>query len=147
MIDQYDVICPHCCGCFHETNGHFVEGRPAKGHMFSAKQHIVDSGWTCFPPYDSTEYMDIVCPSCGQPYLDSLGIPIRLHKIGQVAANGKKDFLNDVMDRLMDEYDPELPSYDLRACAVAVYAEVSPPKETIAAEVKKRRGRPKVNNV
>ena len=136
MIKQYDVICPHCCGCFHETNGHFAIDKPAKGHMFVVKQHVADAGWTCFPPYDSTEYMDLVCPSCGQPYVESLGKVIRLQEIGEIEAASNTAYLNDIMDRLMDEYEPEAPADPLRTSALGTaYAEAKPPTT-------KRRGRP-----
>ena len=117
MIKQYDVICPHCCGCFHETNEHFKADAPAKGHMFAAKRHVTDAGWTCFPPYDSTEYMDLVCPSCGQPYVDSVGRVIRLQEVGEIEEADSKPTIQ-----------PQ-------------YATVQPQPLFVPAEHQRRRGR------
>jgi len=83
-MKKYDVHCPHCCGTFHETTEHFRQDQPAKGHMFALKQHCVDAGWSAFPPYDTTEYANIVCPSCDQGYLDTLGKVIRLVESGRI---------------------------------------------------------------
>ena len=146
MIKQYDVICPHCCGCFHETNEHFKADSPAKGHMFTVKTHVSDAGWSCFPPYDTTEYMDIACPSCGQPYVDSLGMVIRLSETGEIKAAEDKAYLNDIMDRLVAEYEPDVPAY--RPEAATVYTDVKPSTPVAAVlfqpkptETPKRRGR------
>lgn len=83
-MKKYDVQCPFCNGTFHETNGRFDPNKPAKGNMFETKQHVKDAGWSTFPPYDSTEYQNLVCPSCDQPYVDSMGRVVRLKEIGEI---------------------------------------------------------------
>ena len=83
-MKKYDVQCPFCNGTFHETNGRFDTNKPAKGNMFETKQHVKDAGWSTFPPYESTEYQNLVCPSCDQPYVDSMGRVIRLREIGEI---------------------------------------------------------------
>ena len=83
-MKKYEIQCPFCNGTFHETNGRFDINKPAKGNMFETKQHVKDAGWSTFPPYDSTEYQNIVCPSCDQPYVDSMGRVIRLREIGEI---------------------------------------------------------------
>ena len=109
-MKKYDVQCPHCCGVFLETNGHFREDKPANGAMFTAKQHIIDAGWTVFPLYDSTEYDNITCPSCYGVLVDGLGKVIRLQAIGEVEEITTEGEMRKRMDALVDEYEPELPT-------------------------------------
>ena len=106
---KYDVLCPMCCGCFHETTGHFRHDQPAKGHMFTAKQHIRDAGWSTFPEYESTEYANVACPSCGTPYLDSLGRVQRMIPIGECEEIADEKDLAAKMDALFAEYEPDIP--------------------------------------
>ena len=111
-MKKYDVLCPHCCGVFLETNGRFREDKPANGSMFTAKQGIVDAGWSVFPLYDTTEYDNVVCPSCSQVLLDSLGKVLRLKEIGEVdeiTDTPMQEIVKKTIDELMAEYDPELP--------------------------------------
>jgi len=109
-MTKYDILCPMCCGCFHETTGHFRHDQPAKGHFFTAKQHIRDAGWSTFPEYESTEYANVACPSCGTPYLDSLGRVQRMIPIGECEEITDEADLNAKMDALMGEYDSEPPA-------------------------------------
>jgi len=81
---KYDVSCPHCCGTFLETTPAFDPDRPANGSMFAAKQHIKDAGWSVFPLYDTTEYANLVCPSCDGALVDSLGRVLRLVDTGEL---------------------------------------------------------------
>ena len=106
---KYDVLCPMCCGCFHETNGYFRLDVPAKGHMFTAKQQIRDAGWTTFPEYESTEYDNVCCPSCGTPYLNSLGRVQRLDPAGECEMIADETDINAKMDALFAEYEPDIP--------------------------------------
>ena len=112
-MKKYDVLCPHCCGVFLETNGRFREDKPANGSMFTAKQGIVDAGWSVFPLYDTTEYDNVVCPSCSQVLLDSLGKVLRLKEVGdieEIPDNPTQEIVKKTVDELMAEYEPELPS-------------------------------------
>lgn len=70
---RYEIICPFCAEALLETNERYRETGPANGSMFSPKQHIVDAGWTTFPLYDTTEYSNLVCPSCEQVLVDTEG--------------------------------------------------------------------------
>lgn len=97
---RYDVICPFCGGVYFETTDNFNE--PAKGNMFVPKQEIVDAGWTTFPLYETTEYNNLVCPSCGQPLVDTAG---RLVK--KVA---KKNIALEELEKEWSEYSPSLPN-------------------------------------
>lgn len=109
-MKKYDVLCPHCCGTFLETNSHFREDGPANGSMFEPKQHIKDAGWSVFPLYDSTEYADITCPSCGGVLVDSLGKLLRTVVIGEIdPLPTVETHKQDIMAALMAEYDPKLP--------------------------------------
>lgn len=120
---KYDVVCPLCCGIFHETNGRFRKDVPAKGDMFDTKPHVKDAGWSTFPPYDTTEYANIVCPSCDAQYLDDSGRVIRLVENGEcdeivtLPSLTEKhiptsDELNTAMEALMAEYDPPVPTVE-----------------------------------
>lgn len=109
-MKKYDVLCPHCCGTFLETNSHFREDGPANGSMFEPKEHIKDAGWSVFPLYDSTEYADITCPSCGGVLVDSLGKVVRMVVIGEIEGPASKEkVMAKSMDELMAEYEPEVP--------------------------------------
>ena len=76
-MTRYDIICPHCTGTYHETTSEYNPDRPANGGMFQLKAVFVEAGWTAFPPYESTEYANLTCPACEQPYVDSDGRVIR----------------------------------------------------------------------
>ena len=89
-MKKFDVLCPHCNGVFLETTEHFTDKTPANGSMFKAVQHIVDAGWSVFPLYDSTEYDDIVCPSCGGTLVDSTGRVVRMVENGECTVTPKK---------------------------------------------------------
>jgi hypothetical protein len=78
----YDIICPHCTGVYHETNSAYNPDRPANGSMFRLKPAYVEAGWSAFPPYDTTEYANLTCPACDQPYVDSEGRIIRMQEQG-----------------------------------------------------------------
>ncbi len=80
-MKKYDVQCSTCCGSFHATTKKFSKDGPANGSMFKLKQEYVTAGWESFPEYDTTEYADVVCPSCGGAYLDSSGRVIRLQEV------------------------------------------------------------------
>ena len=129
-MKKYDVICPMCCGTFHETTALFNPDRMAHGAMFDAKQHVKDAAWSVFPPYESTDAADCVCPGCGADYCDGVGRVIRLQECGEidggwvgsfrgmsssvtVVVDGAKIIntinTNAEMDRLMTEYDVEVP--------------------------------------
>ena len=110
---KYDIHCPVCCGVFHETTGRYRDDRPATGDMFDSKQEIKDAGWTTFPQYDSTEYGDINCPSCGAMYLDSMGRVQRKQANGECDYISDDDDLNAQMDLLMREYDAKVPAPSL----------------------------------
>lgn len=83
-MKKYDIHCPHCNGVFLETNGLYREDKPANGSMFEAKQHIKDAGWSVFPLYDSTEYSNLICPSCDGCLVDATGLILRRVEIGEV---------------------------------------------------------------
>ena len=92
---RYDVICPFCGGVYFETTDNFNE--PAKGNMFVPKQEIVDAGWTTFPLYDTTEYNNLVCPSCDQPLVDTAGrlvkkvpLPDKQNQYSEESPNNEK---------------------------------------------------------
>lgn len=78
-MQKYDVQCPSCCGTFHETRRNFDNTVPAHGAMFKLKDGPKKHGWSSFPEYDTTEYYDVCCPSCGAGYLDHNGRVIRLN--------------------------------------------------------------------
>lgn len=107
-MKKYDVHCPFCIGVFLETNGLYREDKPANGSMFAAKQHIVDAGWSTFPLLDSSEYDNVICPSCSQPLLDSAGRLIRKQCIGEIDVVAKAPVVvdNQQMDALFAEYEP-----------------------------------------
>jgi hypothetical protein len=117
-MKKYDVLCPFCCGTFLETNGKYSEEKPANGSMFDVKQQVLDAGWTVFPLYDTTEYANVVCPSCQQCLLDSHGMIVRKVHCGEVDEWQEKRIItridyggaNAMMDEMMAEYEPELPS-------------------------------------
>ncbi|MCP4493249.1 MAG: hypothetical protein GY820_38995 [Gammaproteobacteria bacterium] len=79
----YEVQCPSCCGTFHKTTDKFDKDRPANGAMFRLNKQCRNAAWESFPEYDSTEYANVVCPSCGTQYLDALGKVIRLNETGE----------------------------------------------------------------
>ena len=108
IIKQYDVQCPHCNGVFFETNGNFDETIPANGSMFTAKKMIVDAGWSFMPLYDSTEYADVVCPSCDGQLLDSSGKVLRMTEIGEIDLRTPDEIANEAIDKLMAEHEPEI---------------------------------------
>jgi hypothetical protein len=126
-MKKYDISCPMCCGTFHETTEHYTNKTMANGSMLTALQHIRDAGWSTFPEYDSTDAADLVCPSCGAQYCDSMGKLIRMQENGEVEKTFLAVDLGDLMDKLMAEYEVDLPSGQ---------------KEE---PIKKKPGRPKVN--
>ena len=89
-MKKFDVLCPHCNGIFLETTEHFTDKTPANGSMFKAVQSVVDAGWSVFPLYDSTEYDDIICPSCEGTLVDSYGRVSRLVANGECVVTPKK---------------------------------------------------------
>lgn len=106
-MKRYNVQCPHCNGVFLQTNGLLRLDKPANGSMFDTLQHVKDAGWTVFPLYDSTEYADLVCPSCDQVLVDSLGKIIRLEECGEI--DEVRTDVNAIMDALMNDYEPDIP--------------------------------------
>jgi len=136
-VPKYDVVCPHCCGIFHETTADFERTRSAKGHMFRLKPHFADMGWGSFPPYESTEYDNLTCPACEQPYVDAIGRVLRLQEVGVYEVLEEDELKRIEMERLMAEYEPDVPGVNLRESAPGTaYAEVAelakqgPPKKT-----------------
>lgn len=105
-MKKYNVQCPVCCGSFHETTNRFQKDRPARGDMFTLRREQKEAAWSAFPEYDTTEYADICCPSCGAGYLDSEGQVIRLQDTG-FEITPHKDIID--WDKWLDEYDVELP--------------------------------------
>jgi hypothetical protein len=136
-MKKYDVQCPHCCGTFHETTPFFKLGVPVKGHMLTSKPHVKDAAWSTFPEYDSTEYQDIICPSCSQAYLNSLGMVIRLVETGEWPEPELPRIKTaaELMDEAMAEYEPEVPNHP----TYNAVDEANAPKEA----PKKKPGRPK----
>ena len=131
LVPRFDVVCPHCCGVFHETTEFFRENTAANGSMFRAKPQVVEQGWEVFPPYDTTEYADLACPACGQPYVDSTGRVIRLVMTGDIEVQTEQERIAAEMDALVAEYREGYRP----ALAGPLYAEVEPPP------LPKKRGR------
>jgi len=126
-MKKYDVICPMCCGTFHETTAQFDHDRMAHGAMFEAKQHVKDAAWSVFPPYESTDAADCVCPGCGAQYCDSMGRVIRLQECGEI----------EVVTITVDGVKMEGQLFDLPAdTEIALKVDVVPPRD-INAEMER----------
>jgi hypothetical protein len=82
-MKRYDVVCASCCGTFHETTTKFDPERMATGDMLTLKGPFKESRWETFPEYDSTDYPDMVCPSCGMMYCGDDGRVMRLKEAGE----------------------------------------------------------------
>lgn len=104
-----DTICPNCGGRYHETTDDYVPGAITTGNMLTLKKQYVENGWSSFPEYDSTSFGDMDCPECGGLYSDNGRVTI---DEDQYAKEPKPvaiiDATNEMMQRLMSEYEPEL---------------------------------------
>jgi DNA-directed RNA polymerase subunit RPC12/RpoP len=99
-MKKYEIQCPHCNGTFFETNEKFKEDAPANGSMFTASKHIIDAGWSFMPLYDTTEYADVVCPSCDGQLLNSAGMVLRLKCVGKIEEVEAVQSSEDVAEKI-----------------------------------------------
>ncbi len=103
-MKKYEIVCHGCCGTFHKTNENFNPDVICNGSMLALKQSFKDAGWGSFPEYESTEFGDICCPSCGTPYVNDRGrlIADRMQEL-------PGELVEEIAEEVVEVVDEDIP--------------------------------------
>jgi len=103
-----DIICPSCSGRYHETTDAFKLGVTTTGNMLRLKEPYRSNGWTSFPEHEGMSYGALECPECGNQYSSDGRVRVDMD---QWAKEDHPESVKELseMDKIMAEYDPELP--------------------------------------
>jgi len=108
-----DILCRGCGGRYHQTTDKFRSNVMPTGDMFRLKAGYVANGWTSFPEHSGITDGGLECPGCGAPYLSGGRVRVDGDWCPDcgVEITGDHDCGGPLseMDRLLAEYDPELP--------------------------------------
>lgn len=97
-----DVICPNCNESYHETSDQYRPDKAPHGGMFRLKEQYREMGWDSFVEDDASIQDNLFCPGCGGLYCEK----------GKVRVIGWFDQKISEINRLMAEYNPDLPEAD-----------------------------------